>query len=114
MVIRTFDVLFSLVALCVFSPLLILVVFVLRTTGEGEVFYRQKRIGRCGKEFNVIKFATMLKNSPKIGSGTLTIKNDPRILPVGKFLRKSKINELLSTPEYSCGGHECYRAEAHD
>lgn len=94
MIIRTLDILFSLVALLVLSPLLIPVVFLLRTTGEGEVFYRQKRIGRGGKEFGLIKFATMLKNSPDIGSGTLTVKDDPRILPVGKFLRKSKINEL--------------------
>lgn len=94
MVIRIFDILLSLVALSLLSPVLIPVVLLLRTTGEGEVFYKQKRIGRGGQEFDLFKFATMLKNSPNIGSGTLTVKDDPRILPVGKFLRKSKINEL--------------------
>jgi lipopolysaccharide/colanic/teichoic acid biosynthesis glycosyltransferase len=63
-------------------------------TGEGEVFYRQERIGRGGKPFNLYKFATMLKNSPSLGTGTITVKDDPRVLPVGRFLRKTKINEL--------------------
>ena len=44
--------------------------------------------------FNLLKFVTMLKDSPHIGTGTLTVKNDPRILPIGQFLRKAKINEL--------------------
>jgi hypothetical protein len=54
----------------------------------------QSRVGRSGKPFNLYKFVTMLKNSPAIGTGTVTIKNDPRILPIGHFLRKTKINEL--------------------
>ena len=66
----------------------------MRLTGEGEVFYRQSRVGFRGKKFNIYKFATMLKDSPNIGAGTLTMKNDPRVLPVGAFLRKTKINEL--------------------
>jgi lipopolysaccharide/colanic/teichoic acid biosynthesis glycosyltransferase len=66
----------------------------LRFTGEGEVFYLQERIGKGRKPFAVKKFATMLKNSANIGTGTITIKNDPRVLPIGKILRKTKINEL--------------------
>jgi lipopolysaccharide/colanic/teichoic acid biosynthesis glycosyltransferase len=58
------------------------------------VFYYQKRIGYKNKYFNIIKFATMLKNSPNIGTGIITLRNDPRLLPLGKFLRKSKLNEL--------------------
>ncbi|MEN3810902.1 sugar transferase [Chromobacterium piscinae] len=65
-----------------------------RLTGEGEVFFLQERIGKHGKTFKLFKFATMLKNSPSLGTGTVTVKNDPRILPVGQFLRKTKINEL--------------------
>ena len=64
----------------------------LRFTGEGEVFYLQSRVGFKGKIFKVFKFATMKKDSPNIGSGTLTMKNDDRILPIGIFLRKYKIN----------------------
>ena len=51
-------------------------------------------MGRAGKIFHLYKFATMLKISPNIGTGTVTLRNDPRILPVGRFLRKTKINEL--------------------
>jgi lipopolysaccharide/colanic/teichoic acid biosynthesis glycosyltransferase len=72
----------------------LLVIIVLRMTGEGEVFYRQRRIGLGQVEFNILKFATMVKNSPNIGAGTITLQNDPRVLPVGRVLRKTKINEL--------------------
>jgi lipopolysaccharide/colanic/teichoic acid biosynthesis glycosyltransferase len=91
---RFLDVLFSLSALVLLAPLLIPVALVLRLTGEGEVFFRQNRIGRYGKTFQLLKFATMLKNSPSIGTGTITLRDDPRVLPVGRFLRKTKINEL--------------------
>ena len=92
--IRFFDIFFSVLALIVLSPFLILVMIILKFTGEGEVFYLQERVGKDGKPFKLIKFATMLKNSPNIGTGEITVKNDPRILPFGKFLRKTKINEL--------------------
>ena len=91
---RFFDIFFSTLALLVLSPLLIPIVIVLRLTGEGEIFFLQERIGKGGKPFKLFKFATMLKNSPNIGTGTVTMKSDPRVLPVGKFLRKTKINEL--------------------
>lgn len=91
---RAFDILFSSLALLVLSPILIPVMIVLRLTGEGEVFYCQQRVGRGGTMFGVWKFATMLKSSPSLRTGTVTLKNDPRVLPFGKFLRKSKINEL--------------------
>jgi lipopolysaccharide/colanic/teichoic acid biosynthesis glycosyltransferase len=70
------------------------IMIILKLTGEHDIFYRQKRIGRYGKEFEVFKFATMLRNSPNLPGGTFTYKDDPRILPMGKFLRKTKINEL--------------------
>lgn len=63
-------------------------------TGEGYVFYFQKRIGFKNQYFDIWKFATMLKNSPNMGTGSLTLRNDPRVTPVGKYLRKSKVNEL--------------------
>ena len=75
-------------------PILLLVSIILKFTGEGEIFYFQNRIGKFGKKFKLYKFATMLKDSESIGTGTITIKNDPRVLPLGKFLRKTKINEL--------------------
>ena len=66
----------------------------LKLTGEHDIFYGQERIGRGGKPFKVMKFATMLRNSPNMAGGLYTEKNDPRILPMGRFLRKTKINEL--------------------
>ncbi|MCK5536954.1 MAG: sugar transferase [Bacteroidales bacterium] len=91
---RFFDILFSGLALIVFSPFLIPIAIALKLTGEGEIFYVQQRVGKDGKMFGLLKFATMLKDSPNIGTGTITVKNDPRVLPIGKFLRKTKINEL--------------------
>jgi len=91
---RFFDVFFSGLALLVLLPLLLPIAILLRFTGEGKIFFLQERVGKDGKPFKLYKFATMLKNSPNIGTGTVTMKNDPRVLPMGKFLRKTKINEL--------------------
>jgi lipopolysaccharide/colanic/teichoic acid biosynthesis glycosyltransferase len=91
---RLLDILLSSAALLLLAPLLLPICLALRLTGEGEVFFRQARIGRDGREFGLLKFATMLKNSPNLGTGTVTVKNDPRVLPLGRFLRKTKINEL--------------------
>ena len=91
---RVFDIIVSVIAILILSPLLIPIIIGLKLTGEGYVFYYQKRIGYRNKYFNIIKFATMLKNSPNIGTGIITLRNDPRVLPMGKFLRKTKINEL--------------------
>jgi lipopolysaccharide/colanic/teichoic acid biosynthesis glycosyltransferase len=92
--IRLFDVSFSILALITLSPILIIVSILLKFTGEGEIFFLQQRVGMNGRMFKLYKFATMLKNSPNMGTGTVTMKDDTRILPLGKFLRKSKINEL--------------------
>jgi len=91
---RFFDIIFSGIALVLLSPLLLPLMFILRVTGEGEIFFPQSRVGRGGKHFKLYKFATMLKDSPNMGTGTVTVKNDPRVLPMGGFLRKTKINEL--------------------
>ena len=91
---RFFDIIASATAILLFLPVGILLIILLRFTGEGEVFYRQARVGRDGKLFDVLKFATMLKNSPNFGTGTITKKNDPRVLPLGKVLRKTKLNEI--------------------
>jgi len=91
---RCLDILVSGLALLVLAPLLLPVALVLRLTGEGEVFYVQRRVGLGGKPFGLYKFATMLKDSPNLGTGTVTIKGDPRVLPVGRILRKTKLNEL--------------------
>ena len=91
---RTFDILTSGIAILILSPLLIPIIIGLKLTGEGYVFYKQERVGYKNKPFLIWKFATMLKNSSKMPGGIMTTKKDPRITPMGGFLRKSKINEL--------------------
>ncbi len=91
---RLIDIFLSLLALAVLSPLLILCVLILLLTGEHEVFYFQKRIGYKNKPFFIWKFATMIKNSPNIGTGEITLRNDPRVTKFGKLLRMSKLNEI--------------------
>jgi lipopolysaccharide/colanic/teichoic acid biosynthesis glycosyltransferase len=88
------DFILSLIVLIILSPFLIPICIILLCTGEHEVFYLQKRVGHKNSRFKIWKFATMLKNSSKMGTGSLTVRNDPRVLPFGKFLRKTKINEL--------------------
>ena len=94
MLIRFFDILFSFIAMVILFPFMIPIMIGLKLTGEHYIFYLQPRVGKDGKVFNVIKFATMLKNSPNLPGGFITQENDPRILPMGRFLRKTKINEL--------------------
>jgi len=91
---RFFDIFFSLICILIFLPIFIIVSLILKFSGEGEVFYLQKRLGFKIKKFSIIKFATMLKNSENIGSGTITLRNDFRVTKPGKILRKTKINEL--------------------
>lgn len=91
---RISDLLIALVALLILLPFLLPIVIILLLTGEHEVFYLQKRVGYKNQRFQIWKFATMLKNSPNMGTGSLTLRKDPRVLPIGKFLRQTKINEL--------------------
>lgn len=91
---RLIDIFLTLIVLMFLFPILIIISFILLITGENQIIYFQKRIGINLKPFQIWKFTTMLKNSEKMGNGLLTISNDPRVLPFGKFLRKTKINEL--------------------
>lgn len=91
---RILDILVALIVLIVLLPILIPICLILRFTAEGEVFYKQKRIGYHNQPFQIWKFATMLKDSMSMGTGSLTLRNDPRVTNIGKFLRMTKINEL--------------------
>lgn len=91
---RFLDIVLSLLALILISPLFIPIVIVLLLTGEHYVFYTHDRVGYKGKTFRLIKFSTMLKDSPNLGTKDITVKKDPRVFPFGRFLRKTKINEL--------------------
>ena len=91
---RIIDIILSSIAIILLSPILILIIIILKLTGEGEIFYLQERVGYKTKSFMIYKFATMVKNSPNIGTGDVTLRNDPRVTKAGKFLRESKLNEL--------------------
>jgi lipopolysaccharide/colanic/teichoic acid biosynthesis glycosyltransferase len=88
------DFIIALITSIILSPILLAVCILLLLTGEHQVFFRQPRLGLRNSKFKIWKYATMLKNSSQLGALSITVKNDPRVLPVGKILRKSKINEF--------------------
>src|SRR5438094_722190 len=91
---RLTDIVIAGIALIILSPIMLLAIIILLLTGEHEVFYYQERIGYKNRPFRIWKFATMLKNSPNMGTGDLTLRDDPRVTRFGKILRITKINEL--------------------
>tara|TARA_R110000744_G_scaffold31311_2_gene73667 strand:- start:109 stop:777 length:669 start_codon:yes stop_codon:yes gene_type:complete len=91
---RAFDILFSISVIMLITPILIPIMVILRFSGEGNVFYVQQRVGKNKGHFGLIKFATMLQDSSSLPGGDITTVGDPRVLKVGKYLRKTKINEL--------------------
>ena len=91
---RAIDFLVAALALVILAVPFAIIMIALRFSGEGYVFYRQKRIGYRNSTFGIWKFATMLKDSPNIGTGSLTVRGDPRVTRVGRVLRATKVNEL--------------------
>src|SRR5687767_10460834 len=91
---RLLDLVIATLVLVLLFPLFIVTMIVLRYTGEGSVFFKQKRIGYKNKPFYIWKFTTMVSNSANLGTGVVTVRNDSRVTKVGRFLRMSKINEL--------------------
>ena len=100
---RLFDLFFAFIGIVIFLPIFIPLAIVLLITGEHYVFYLQKRVGYLNKPFNIWKFATMLKASPSLGTGSITVKNDWRLTPMGKYLRGSKVNEIPQLINIFCG-----------
>ena len=91
---RFIDLTLSIIILIIISPLFLPIVIILLLTGEHYIFYTHDRVGYQRKIFRLIKFSTMLKDSPNLGTKDITVRNDPRVFPFGRFLRKTKINEL--------------------
>ena len=91
--IRIFDIIMSLFPLLILSIFFLIIAIIIKLTSKGPVFYRQVRITRYNKEFRIFKFRTMVQDADKKGS-LVTTKNDSRITGVGKFLRKTKLDEL--------------------
>ena len=91
---RLLDIVVSLITLIILLPVFIPIAIALKFSAEGEIFYFQERYGIYNTRFKIWKFATMLKNSMNLGTGSITLKNDNRVTKIGFFLRKTKINEL--------------------
>ena len=93
---RWFDVVMSLWGLVVFAPLFFVVSLLVKFTSKGSIFYIAPRVGQYGKMFNLYKFRTMFVGADKEAEGSITIDGDRRITPIGRILRKTKIDELPS------------------
>lgn len=91
---RAGDLFFGILITVLLFPLLVPIAILLKFTGEGDIWYFQKRVGYKNREFYIWKFATMLRNSPNLLTGSLTLRNDPRVTFMGKYLRATKLNEL--------------------
>ena len=94
MIRRTVDVVASALALLLSSPLLLAAMLAIRLESPGPMIYRQRRAGRGGKPFDVLKLRTMVDGAEHIGAGMAVNANDSRITRVGAFLRRSSLDEL--------------------
>ena len=102
---RAFDLIVSSLVLILLSPVFLVVAVIIKLSDGGSVFYRPVRIGKNGEEFRMLKFRTMKMNADRLEDMltpeqfaeykvSFKIKNDPRITPIGRFLRKTSIDEL--------------------
>lgn len=91
---RMMDLSIGLITLIVFSPFFIIIAIAIKIDSKGPVFFKQGRLTINGKLFTMIKFRTMIKNAEKIGAGLFNYENDSRVTRVGKFLRKTSLDEL--------------------
>ncbi|MCR4675680.1 MAG: exopolysaccharide biosynthesis polyprenyl glycosylphosphotransferase [Sphaerochaetaceae bacterium] len=100
---RVFDIISSTLAIVVLSPVFIILALAVKLTSKGPVFFRQKRVTRDGEIFEMLKFRSMRVDMPEQGGAHWTEENDPRITPLGKFLRKSSLDELPQFFNVFCG-----------
>ena len=91
---RIFDVIVSIIAIFLSFPILIIIIMLIKFTSKGPVFFIQERIGLNGKYFKMIKFRTMLHNTEKKGTGLYSFEDDPRVTKLGRFLRRTSLDEF--------------------
>jgi len=91
---RGIDIIGSLLALILLSPLLLLTVLLIKLTSRGPIFYTQTRVGLNGKDFDIYKFRTMKVDAEKGTGPVWAAKNDDRLVPAGRFIRKAHIDEI--------------------
>jgi lipopolysaccharide/colanic/teichoic acid biosynthesis glycosyltransferase len=90
---RLFDIVLSGLGILLLSPLLLTIAALIKVCSRGPIFFRHERVGKGFRPFDILKFRTMVQNAPTLG-GPITIGSDPRITPLGKWLRRLKIDEL--------------------
>ncbi|MCR5617725.1 MAG: sugar transferase [Clostridiales bacterium] len=91
---RTFDIVFSILAIILTSPLMLFAVIGIKCTDKGPVFFKQERLTIDNKPFNIIKFRTMIVNAESATGAVISGKDDPRVTKFGRILRRTKIDEL--------------------
>ncbi|MDD2496746.1 MAG: sugar transferase [Desulfitobacteriaceae bacterium] len=91
---RLMDIIFSVVLIILLSPVGVFLAVLIKITSPGEVLFKQLRLGQSGKIFNMYKFRTMIQGAQNMGSGMYLEENDSRITPLGKWLRKTSLDEL--------------------
>lgn len=91
---RLFDIVMSLTALIICSPLFLVLAIMIKTDSRGPVFFKQERRGKNGKVFCMYKFRSMVQNAEKMGAGLFNYEGDPRVTKVGRFMRNTSLDEL--------------------
>ncbi len=91
---RAIDILIASVALAVLSPILLAAALAIKLGSKGPVLYRQRRVGRDGREFEVLKLRTMVLGSDPVGVGTVVTRDDPRVTGAGRLLRRTSLDEI--------------------
>lgn len=91
---RALDILIAALALVVLSPLLAIAAIAIKLGSRGPVLYRQRRVGRGGEEFEMLKLRTMVEGSDPVGVGTVVTREDPRVTRAGRALRRTSLDEI--------------------
>ena len=91
---RVLDVVVASIALLLSAPLLALVVVAIRLDSRGSAIYRQRRVGKDGQVFEMLKLRTMVRGSDPVGVGTIVTRDDPRVTSPGRFLRRTSLDEV--------------------
>src|SRR5207253_1562370 len=91
---RAFDVAIAALALLVLSPILLIAAIAIKLSGRGPVIYRQRRVGRDGREFEMWKLRTMVQGSDPVGVGKVVYRDDPRVTAPGRLLRRTSLDEI--------------------
>jgi lipopolysaccharide/colanic/teichoic acid biosynthesis glycosyltransferase len=91
---RILDIFVALIALVVLSPVLLIAAVAIKLGSRGPVLYRQRRVGKDGREFEMLKLRTMVEGSDPVGVGRVVARDDPRVTRAGRFLRRASLDEV--------------------